>query len=92
MNGGSAAAMLVIEPRGGRAVPPLARLGERRLGSKRGGRVSEVAMRGKVYVAGPIAGAVIAIAFVLRGSGGGKAGSGAAQGDLSFEVDEPIKA
>ena len=47
-----------------------------------------------VYVAGPIAGAVIAvaIAFVLRGPGGGKAGSGAAQGDLFLEVDEPTKA
>jgi aquaporin Z len=42
----------------------------------------------------PIAGAVIAvaIAFVLRGPGGGKAGSGAAQGDLFLEVDEPTKA
>jgi aquaporin Z len=47
-----------------------------------------------VYVAGPIAGAVIAvaIAFVLRGSGGGTAGSGAAQGDLFLEVEEPTKA
>jgi len=47
-----------------------------------------------VYVAGPIAGAVIAvaIAFVLRGPGGGKAGSGAAQGDLFLEVDEPTTA
>src|SRR6476620_5828686 len=37
-----------------------------------------------VYIAGPLAGAVIAvaIAFVLRGPGGGVAGSGAAQGDL----------
>jgi aquaporin Z len=37
-----------------------------------------------VYVAGPIAGAVIAvgIAFVLRGRGGDKAALGAAQGDL----------
>ena len=35
-----------------------------------------------VYVAGPIAGAALAVgcAFVLRGPGGGKAGSGAAQG------------
>ena len=46
MYAGAAAAMLVVEPRGGRAVPAAARLGERRLGSKRGGRVSEVAMRG----------------------------------------------
>ena len=38
-----------------------------------------------VYIAGPIAGAVLAviIAFVLRGPGGGKSGSGAAQGDIS---------
>jgi len=37
-----------------------------------------------VYVAGPLAGAVIAvgIAFVLRGRGGGKSALGAAQGDL----------
>lgn len=41
-----------------------------------------------VYVAGPLAGAVIAvgIAFVLRGYGGGRAGSEAAQGDLRTEV------
>lgn len=46
-----------------------------------------------VYVAGPIAGAVIAvgIAFVLRGRGGGKSGSGAAQGDLFTEVYEAGK-
>ena len=37
-----------------------------------------------VYVAGPLAGAVVAvgIAFILRGAGGGKSGSGAAQGAL----------
>jgi aquaporin Z len=47
-----------------------------------------------VYVAGPIAGAVIAvgIAFVLRGPGGGRAGSGAAQGDLFLEPAEPNQA
>ncbi len=41
-----------------------------------------------VYVAGPIAGAALAvvIAFVLRGPGGGKSGSGAAQGDLFTET------
>jgi aquaporin Z len=44
-----------------------------------------------IYVAGPLAGAVLAVglAFVLRGPGGGTSGSGAAQGDLftqSFEV------
>ena len=35
-----------------------------------------------VYVAGPLVGAVLAVgaAWVLRGAGGGKAGSGAAQG------------
>jgi aquaporin Z len=43
-----------------------------------------------VYLAGPIAGAALAvvIAFILRGSGGGKAGSGAAQGDLFTETYE----
>ncbi len=43
-----------------------------------------------VYIAGPISGAVCAviIAFVLRGAGGGKSGSGAAQGDLFTEVYE----
>ncbi len=41
-----------------------------------------------VYVAGPIAGAALAVflAFVLRGRGGGHSGSSAAQGDLSTEV------
>jgi aquaporin Z len=44
-----------------------------------------------VYLAGPLVGAVIAvgIAFVLRGPGGGRAGSGAAQGDLFTEVQKP---
>jgi hypothetical protein len=39
-------------------------------------------------VAGPIAGASLAVllAFVLRGRGGGGSGSGAAQGDLFTEV------
>jgi aquaporin Z len=47
-----------------------------------------------VYVAGPIAGAAVAvlIAFVLRGQGGGKAGSGAAQGALDTQVALPDKA
>ena len=47
-----------------------------------------------VYVAGPLAGAVIAVgvAFILRGRGGGRAGSGAAQGALFTQVDDPTKA
>ena len=47
-----------------------------------------------VYAAGPVGGAVIAvgIAFVLRGPGGGKSGSGAAQGDLFTEISEADKA
>jgi aquaporin Z len=46
-----------------------------------------------VYVAGPLVGAVVAvgIAFVLRGRGGGRAGSLAAQGVIKPEVDEPDK-
>lgn len=41
-----------------------------------------------VYVAGPLAGALVAVglAYVLRGAGGGRSGSGAAQGDLFTEV------
>src|SRR5277367_5193199 len=41
-----------------------------------------------VYIAGPIAGAALAvvIAYVLRGPGGGKSGSGAAQGDILTEA------
>ena len=44
-----------------------------------------------VYVAGPIAGAVVAvfIAFVLRGRGGGASGSGAGQGALFTESQDP---
>jgi aquaporin Z len=44
-----------------------------------------------VYVVGPIVGALVAVAFafVLRGAGGGRAGSGAAQGDLFTEVERP---
>ena len=47
-----------------------------------------------VYVAGPLTGAVLAVglAFVLRGSGGGKAGSAAAQGDLYTEERRPEQA
>jgi aquaporin Z len=46
-----------------------------------------------IYIAGPVAGAVIAvgIAFVLRGRGGGKSGVGAAQGDLFTEGYETGK-
>jgi aquaporin Z len=44
-----------------------------------------------VYVAGPLLGAVVAVgvAFVLRGSGGGQAGSAAAQGALYTQVAKP---
>jgi aquaporin Z len=47
-----------------------------------------------VYIAGPLAGAVLAVgvAFVLRGAGGGRAGSHAAQGDLFAEVVRPDQA
>jgi aquaporin Z len=46
-----------------------------------------------VYVAGPLVGAVLAVgaAWVLRGAGGGRAGSGAAQGTLFTEVEYPDK-
>jgi aquaporin Z len=46
-----------------------------------------------VYVAGPLAGAALAVAFayVLRGPGGGRAGSSAAQGDLFTEIRKPQK-
>jgi len=46
-----------------------------------------------VYVAGPLTGAVVAVgtAFVLRGRGGGRAGSGAAQGALP-QVAHPDQA
>jgi aquaporin Z len=44
-----------------------------------------------VYVVGPLLGAAVAVgfAYVLRGAGGGKSGSGAAQGDLYTEVQKP---
>ena len=47
-----------------------------------------------VYVAGPIAGAAVAVVcgFVLRGHGGGRAGSGAAQGAIDTEVAVPDQA
>ena len=47
-----------------------------------------------VYIAGPLAGAVIAVgcAFILRGRGGGRSGSGAAQGVLHEEIARPDQA
>ena len=47
-----------------------------------------------VYVAGPLVGAIVAVgaAWVLRGAGGGRSGSGAAQGDIATEVELPDKA
>ena len=47
-----------------------------------------------VYVAGPLLGAVLAVgfAFILRGRGGGRAGSGAAQGGLFTEAERPEQA
>jgi aquaporin Z len=46
-----------------------------------------------VYIAGPLVGAIIAVgaAFVLRGRGGGRSGSLAAQGDLQPDIQEPEK-
>lgn len=47
-----------------------------------------------VYLAGPLLGAVVAVffAWVLRGPGGGKAGSVAAQGALHTDITAPGKA
>ena len=47
-----------------------------------------------VYIAGPLAGACVAvgIAFILRGQGGGRAGSGAAQGALFTDIAAPDQA
>ncbi len=47
-----------------------------------------------VYIAGPLAGAVVAVAaaYILRGRGGGRAGSAAAQGALREEVARPEQA
>ncbi|WP_084724855.1 MIP/aquaporin family protein [Streptacidiphilus melanogenes] len=46
-----------------------------------------------VYVAGPLAGAALAVvlAYVLRGGGGGASGAAAAQGDLFTDVHDPGK-
>ena len=47
-----------------------------------------------VYLAGPLTGALLAVgaAFVLRGPGGGRSGSAAAQGALDIQVKHPKKA
>jgi aquaporin Z len=47
-----------------------------------------------VYIAGPLLGAVIAVgfAFILRGRGGGRAGSAAAQGALFTASERPDQA
>jgi aquaporin Z len=47
-----------------------------------------------VYIAGPLVGAALAVctAFILRGAGGGQAGSGAAQGALYTEAIRPGQA
>ena len=47
-----------------------------------------------VYVAGPLVGVALAVgaAWMLRGAGGGKAGSHAAQGELATEIQHPDKA
>jgi aquaporin Z len=47
-----------------------------------------------VYVAGPLVGAAlaVAIAYVLRGPGGGRSGSAAAQGDLFTDAAKPDQA
>jgi aquaporin Z len=44
-----------------------------------------------VYVVGPLVGAVAAVgaAFVLRGRGGGRSGSEAAQGTMNTEFKHP---
>ena len=44
-----------------------------------------------VYIAGPLAGATLAvlIAFILRGHGGGASGSAAGQGGLFTESRDP---
>jgi aquaporin Z len=46
-----------------------------------------------VYVAGPLVGVLVAVgaAWVLRGPGGGRSGSAAAQGELFTEVEHPDK-
>jgi len=48
----------------------------------------------RVYVVGPLLGAAIAVglAYVLRGAGGGRSGSAAAQGDLATDAKRPEQA
>ena len=48
----------------------------------------------RVYIVGPLLGAVIAVgfAYVLRGAGGGRSGSAAAQGALDTESSRPEQA
>jgi len=45
-----------------------------------------------VYLTGPLLGAIAAVglAYLLRGHGGGRSGSGAAQGDLDPAFDRPV--
>jgi len=70
-------------------------------GELSGGSVSEtkgvehwVAEEFERNVVGPIAGAALAVgaAFILRGRGGGRAGSAAAQGGLLTEAANPDQA
>jgi len=46
-----------------------------------------------VYLTGPLLGAIAAVglAYLLRGHGGGRSGSGAAQGDLDPAFDRPVE-
>jgi aquaporin Z len=46
-----------------------------------------------IYIVGPLAGAVLAVltAYALRGRGGGRSGSAAAQGDIDTRVARPDK-
>ena len=47
-----------------------------------------------VYVVGPLVGAALAVgfAYALRGPGGGRSGSAAAQGDIRTEVEKADQA
>ena len=48
----------------------------------------------RVYLAGPLLGALVAVgaALILRGRGGGRSGSLAAQGDIKPDIADPTKA